>query len=48
MDVHELRIATEWAKCLKMENVDLDTKLHSQEDNLKESTETIECLQLSI
>lgn len=31
-----------------MENVDLDTKLHSQEDNLKESTKTIECLQLSI
>lgn len=48
MDAHELIITTKRAKCLEKENVDLNVTLHSQVDNLKESTETIERLQLSI
>ncbi len=48
MDVHELKIAMEWAKRLEKENVDLDTKLHSQADDLKEFIKTLERLQLNI
>ncbi len=48
MDTCELRITTKWAKHLKKENGDLDAKLHSQIDDVWESTKTIECLQLSI
>jgi hypothetical protein len=44
MDACELKIAKEWTKCLEKENVDLDAKLHSQVDDLKESTKTIEHL----
>jgi hypothetical protein len=48
MDAHEFIITTKRAKCLEKENVDLNARLHSQVDNLRESTETIERLQLSI
>jgi hypothetical protein len=48
MDAHKNKIAMEWAKHLKRENVDLDAILHSLAENLRESTKTIERLQLII
>jgi hypothetical protein len=48
MDAQKNKIAMEWVKHLKRKNVDLDAILHSQADNLRESTKTIERLQLSI
>jgi len=44
MDVCELKIAKERAKCLERENADLDAKLNSQVDDLKESIKTIKHL----
>jgi hypothetical protein len=46
MDAHELHIATKPAKHLEKENVNLNTKLCSQAEDLRKSTETIEHLQL--
>lgn len=48
MDVCEFRIAMEWAKHLEKENGDLNAKLHFQVDDLKESTKSIEHMQLNI
>ncbi len=48
MDVHELIIAMEQTKHLKKENVELNIRLRPQVDDLKESTGTIERLQLNI
>jgi hypothetical protein len=48
MDVHELRIAMEWTKRLERENVDLDTKLHSQANDLREFIKTLKRRQLNI
>jgi hypothetical protein len=48
MDVCELIIVIERAKCLKNENVNLDAKLWYHVNDLKKFTETIECLQLSV
>jgi hypothetical protein len=36
MDAREFIIVMEWTKHLKKENVDLDTKLHFQVDDLRE------------
>jgi hypothetical protein len=47
-DACKLKIATKQIKCLEKENVNLNTRLHSQVDDLKEYIETIECLQLNI
>jgi hypothetical protein len=46
MDAHELHIATKVTKHLEKENVNLDTKLCSQAEDLRKSIETIERLQL--
>ncbi len=48
MDVHELIIAIEQTKHLKKENDELNIRLHPQVDDLKESIETIKCLQFCI
>ncbi len=44
MDVCEFIITIKWTKCLKKENVNLDMRLHSQANDLKKATETIEHL----
>ncbi len=44
MDARKLIIAMKQAKHLEKENVDLNTRLLSQVDDLKESIETIEHL----
>jgi hypothetical protein len=48
MDARELRITTERAECLEKENVDFNTKLHSQANDSRKSIKTIERLQLSV
>ncbi len=48
MDACEFIITIEWAKRPEKENANLDVRLRSQANNLKEFTKTIECLQLSI
>jgi hypothetical protein len=48
MDARKLIIAMKQAKHLEKENVDLNTRLRSQANDLRESTETIEHLQLNI
>jgi hypothetical protein len=44
MDACELMIAIEWTKHLEKENVNLNTRLNSQVDNLREFTKTIKYL----
>ncbi len=48
MDLREFHIVTKHTKHLEKENANLDTKLCSQADNLKKSSESIEHLQLSV
>jgi hypothetical protein len=48
MDACEFIITIEWAKRLEKENVNSNTRLCSQIDNLRESSTTIERLQLNI
>jgi hypothetical protein len=48
MDACELRIAIERTKHLEKENDNLDTRLCSQANDLRESTKTIKHLQLNI
>lgn len=44
MDANELKFIIEPTKCFGKDNADLDTKLCSQANDLKESTKTIVCL----
>jgi hypothetical protein len=48
MDAREFIIATKQAKHLEKESVNLDTRLRSQANDLREFIETIEHLQFSI
>jgi hypothetical protein len=47
MDSHKFKIATDQTKRLEKEKMDLDVRLHSQVDDLKKSTKTIEFLQFN-
>jgi hypothetical protein len=48
MDACKFIIVMKQVKHLERENVDLDTRLRSQVDDLRESIKTIEHMQLSI
>ncbi len=48
MDAHEFKIAKDRIEHLEKENGELEAKLRSQANDLKQSIETIKCFQQSI